>query len=135
MKDKYMKIALSQSLKAKNSMEIPVGAVIVKDDRIISRGYNNRHRYGDVFGHAEIIAIKKATKRIKDWRLDDCEMYVTLEPCTMCKAIINEARIKKVYYLVPNKSKGIQTNISLHNNVSMAELYSKELSDFFVKIR
>ena len=79
--------------------DIPVGAIIVKDNKIIGEGFNTRNRFKSVIGHAEIDAIEMACKKIGDWRLDDCEMYVTLSPCMMCTGVIVESRIKKVYYL------------------------------------
>lgn len=79
--------------------EIPVGAIVVKDDNIIGYGYNTRNSSKSVIGHAEIAAIEMACNNIGDWRLDDCEMYVTLLPCMMCTGAIIESRISKVYYL------------------------------------
>ena len=97
MKEKYMEIALRQASKAYDLNEIPVGAVIVKDDQIISKAYNVKEKNNDPCGHAEIRAIKKACKKLNSWRLDDCEMYVTLEPCLMCAGAIIHSRIKKIY--------------------------------------
>lgn len=79
--------------------DIPVGAIVVKNGIIIGEGFNTRNRFKSVIGHAEIDAIEMACKHIGDWRLDDCEMYVTLKPCMMCTGAIVESRIKKVYYL------------------------------------
>ena len=79
--------------------DIPVGAIIVKNNEIIGEGFNTRNRFKSVTGHAEINAIEMACKYIGDWRLDDCELYVTLLPCMMCTGAIVESRIKKVYYL------------------------------------
>lgn len=79
--------------------DIPVGAIVVKNGIIIGEGFNTRNRFKSVIGHAEIDAIEMACKHIGDWRLDDCEMYVTLKPCMMCTGTIVESRIKKVYYL------------------------------------
>ena len=97
MKEKYMKEALKQAQKAYDLGEVPVGAVIVKDGKIIGRGYNSKEKKYDTTKHAEIIAIQKASKKMKSWRLNNCEMYVTLEPCSMCAGAIIQARIKKVY--------------------------------------
>ena len=97
MKEKYMKEALKQAQKAYDLGEVPVGAVIVKDGKIIGRGYNSKEKNYDTTKHAEIIAIQKASKKMKSWRLNNCEMYVTLEPCSMCAGAIIQARIKKVY--------------------------------------
>ena len=97
MQEKFMKEALKEAKKAYEKGEIPVGAVIVKDDKIISRGHNIKEKYQDTTKHAEIIAIQKASKRMASWRLLDCEMYVTLEPCSMCAGAIINSRIKKIY--------------------------------------
>ena len=92
-----MKEALKEAKKAYNKLEIPVGAVIVKDGKIISRAHNIKEEKQDTTKHAEIIAIQKASKKLETWRLNDCEMYVTLEPCSMCAGAIIQSRIKKVY--------------------------------------
>ncbi len=97
MKEKFMKEALKQAEKAYKKLEVPVGAVIVKDNKIIARAYNQKETKNDTTNHAEIMAIKKASKKLGSWRLLDCEMYVTLEPCSMCAGAIIQSRIKKVY--------------------------------------
>lgn len=97
MQEQFMKEALKEAQKAYNKLEIPVGAVIVKDGKIISRAHNIKEEKQDTTKHAEIIAIQKASKKLKTWRLNDCEMYVTLEPCSMCAGAIIQSRIKKVY--------------------------------------
>lgn len=93
----YMKQAIKEAEKAYNKLEVPVGAIIVKDGKIIARAHNQKETKIDTTKHAEIIAIQKASKKLKSWRLIDCEMYVTLEPCTMCAGAIINSRIKKVY--------------------------------------
>lgn len=97
MKEKFMKEALKEAQKAYNKLEVPVGCVIVKDDKIIARGHNLKETKNDTTMHAELIAIRKASQKLESWRLNDCEMYVTLEPCSMCAGAIINARIKKVY--------------------------------------
>jgi len=92
-----MKEALKEANKALLKDEVPVGAVIVKDNKVIARAHNVKEQKQDGTMHAEIIAIRKAAKRLNNWRLIDCEMYVTLEPCTMCAGAIISSRIKKVY--------------------------------------
>lgn len=92
-----MKEAIKEAKKAYQKLEIPVGAVIVKDGKIISRGHNLKETKADTTKHAEIIAIQKASKKLNAWRLIDCEMYVTLEPCAMCAGAIINSRIKKLY--------------------------------------
>ena len=97
MEEKFMKEALKEAQKAYNKLEVPVGAVIVKDGKIIARAHNLKETKFDTTKHAEILAIQKASKKLNSWRLIDCEMYVTLEPCTMCAGAIINSRIKKVY--------------------------------------
>lgn len=96
-KEIYMKKALKEAKKAYDKLEIPVGAIIVKDGKIIARAHNQKETKFDTTKHAEILAIQKASKKLKSWRLIDCEMYVTLEPCTMCAGAIINSRIKKIY--------------------------------------
>lgn len=96
-KEKYMKEALKEAKKAADKLEVPVGCVIVKDGKIIARAHNQKESKADTTKHAEIIAIQKASKKLEAWRLLDCEMYVTLEPCSMCAGAIIQARIKKIY--------------------------------------
>lgn len=102
MEEKYMKIALQQARTAFNNGDVPVGAVIIKNGEIISRAYNRRERDQDATAHAEIIAIKKACRRLNSWRLNDCVMYVTLEPCSMCMGAIQQSRMSKVVYGTKN---------------------------------
>ena len=102
MEEKYMKIALQQARTAFNNGDVPVGAVIIKNGEIISRAYNRRERDQDATAHAEIIAIKKACRRLNSWRLNDCVMYVTLQPCSMCMGAIQQSRISKVIYGTKN---------------------------------
>ncbi len=97
LKIKYMKEALKEARKAYGKEEIPVGAIIVKDGKIIARAHNIKEGKKDTTKHAEIIAIQKASKKLNSWRLIDCEMYVTLEPCSMCAGALIQSRIKKVY--------------------------------------
>lgn len=95
--EKFMKEALKEAKKAYDKLEIPVGAVIVRDNKIIARAHNLKELKQDTTKHAEILAIKKASKKLNNWRLTDCEIYVTLEPCPMCAGAIINSRIKKVY--------------------------------------
>ena len=96
-KEDFMKQALKEAEKAYKKLEVPVGAIIVKDGKIIARGHNQKETKTDTTKHAEILAIQKASKKLQSWRLIDCEMYVTLEPCSMCAGAIINSRIKKVY--------------------------------------
>lgn len=94
--EKFMKEALKEAQKAYKKLEVPVGAIIVKDGKIVARAHNLKETKNDTTKHAEILAIEKASKKLGNWRLIDCEMYVTLEPCPMCAGAIVNSRIKKV---------------------------------------
>ena len=96
-KEYYMEIALKEAKKAYNKLEIPVGAIIVKDGKIIAKAYNEKEKKKDSTKHAEILAIQRASKKLKSWRLNDCDMYVTLEPCSMCAGALIQSRIRKVF--------------------------------------
>lgn len=98
MVNEFMKLAYKEAVKAKEEDEVPVGAVIVKDGKVIAKAHNKKEKNNDPMGHAEIECIRKACKKINNWYLKDCELYVTLEPCVMCVGAIINARIKKVYY-------------------------------------
>ena len=106
MEEKFMKEALKEAKKAYQKLEVPIGCVIVKDGKIISRGHNLKESKYDTTQHAEIIAIQKASKKLQSWRLLDCEMYVTLEPCSMCAGAIINSRIKKIYIGARDKKTG-----------------------------
>ena len=94
--ESFMKQAVKQAKKAYDKLETPIGCVIVYQDKIIARGYNKRNMKKNTLAHAEILAINKASKVLGDWRLEDCTMYVTLEPCPMCAGAIVQARIPRV---------------------------------------
>lgn len=111
MKEKYMKEAIKQAKKAYAIGEVPIGCVIVYNDKIIARGYNRRTTDKNTLSHAELNAIRRASKKLGDWRLDDCEMYITLEPCQMCAGAIVQARIKKVYIGCMNPKAGCAGSI------------------------
>lgn len=112
----YMKKASLQGLKAYLKKEIPIGAVIVKDNKIISRAHNTRENSQIATHHAEILAIEKACKKLNSWRLDDCDIYVTLEPCPMCAGAILNARIKNLYYAVADIDNGGHTRFNMFTN-------------------
>lgn len=101
MENKFMKAALKEAEKALAAGEVPIGAVIVADDKIVSRGHNRRTAKQIATAHAEIEAIEKACKKFKSWRIPECEIYVTLEPCPMCMGAMLNARIKKCYFGAP----------------------------------
>ena len=116
-KEKFMEEALKQAKKAYEKGEIPVGAVIVKDNKIIARAYNEKEEKKDTTRHAEIIAIQKASKKLNAWRLSDCEMYVTLEPCSMCAGALIQARIKKLYIgTMDEKTGAVGSVLNLFND-------------------
>ena len=133
-----MNIALKEAIKAMKKNEIQVGAVIVSNNKIIAKSCNNRQKKYNILGHAEIRTIIKAEKKIKDWRLDNCELYVTLYPCKMCEIIIKEARIKKVYYLIKNHNND-DNNSKKYEQMLMltgdAKKYEQMLQMFFEKMR
>jgi len=106
VKEKFMKQAIKQARKAEAIDEVPIGCVIVQNNKIIARGYNRRNIDRNTLSHAELNAIRKASKKLGDWRLDGCEMYVTLEPCQMCAGAIVQSRIKKVYIGCMNPKAG-----------------------------
>ncbi len=98
-----MMLALKEAQKAYKKDDVPVGAVIVKDSKVISKAHNLREKRNNAIDHAEIIAISRACKKLKSWRLTGCTMYATLEPCSMCRAAIGQARIDKVIYGADSK--------------------------------
>ena len=102
----FMKKATLLGYKANSIGEVPIGAVITKDNKIISYAYNKREKSQIATHHAEVLAIEKACKKLKSWRLDGCDLYVTLEPCPMCLGAILNARIKNVYYAVKDEASG-----------------------------
>ncbi|CDA59857.1 cytosine/adenosine deaminases [Clostridium sp. CAG:524] len=117
--------------KAIKHNEVPVSCIITKDDKIISKAYNNKITKHDPTAHAEIIAIRKAAKKLKTWNLNECRLYVTLYPCKMCLDVINEARIKEVYYILDNE-KEINNNVKITKiNSEKNEYFQEELKGFF----
>lgn len=145
--EKYMHAAIREAKKAYALNEVPIGCVIVRDDKIIARGYNRRTIDGNTLSHAEMTAINKACKRTGDWRLEECELFVTLEPCPMCAGAIVQARIPKVYIGCMNPKAGCAGSIldMLHeerfNHQVETEIgicgeeCSKLMKDFFKALR
>lgn len=145
--EKFMKAAIREARKAYALDEVPIGCVIVSDDKIIARGYNRRNTEGNTLAHAEISAIRKASKKLGDWRLEDCTMYVTLEPCQMCAGAIVQSRMKRVVIASMNPKAGCAGSVL--NLLQMAEFNhqveiekgvlneecSTMLSDFFRELR
>lgn len=144
---KYMKEALRQAKKAYALGEVPIGCVIVYEDKIIARGYNRRNTDKNTLAHAEITAINRASKKIGDWRLEDCTMYVTLEPCQMCAGAIVQSRITNVVMGCMNPKAGCGGSIlnilempEFNHQVNvlrgvMEEECSQILQDFFKELR
>ena len=137
MYEKIMKIALKEAKKALKHGEVPIGAVIVKNNKIISKAYNKKEKTKNVINHAEILAISKACKKLKNWRLDNCEIYVTMEPCMMCSGAIEQSRIKKIIYGVKNKNYGFSNqlkNVEIVSKICEEEC-KKIVQSFFQKRR
>ena len=146
MNEKFMRAALKEAQKAYDHDEVPVGAVIVCDDMIVARGYNKREMKQLATAHAEIIAIEKANKKIGYWRLEKCDLYVTMEPCLMCAGAIINSRIKNVYYGAKDNRVGVIEKIKIFDEPSfnhhpnyyggiLEEECSSILSSYFSKKR
>lgn len=146
-KEKFMKEAIRQARKAEKIDEVPIGCVIVYEDKIIARGYNRRNIDKNTLAHAELSAIKKASKKLGDWRLEGCTMYVTLEPCQMCAGAIVQARMDKVVIGSMNPKAGcagsvlnllqiaaFNHQVALETGILESEC-SSMLSDFFKNLR
>jgi tRNA(adenine34) deaminase len=145
--EKYMKAALVQAKKAYALDEVPIGCVIVQNGKIIARGYNRRNTDKNATAHAEIAAIRKASKRTGDWRLEDCTMYVTLEPCQMCAGAIVQARLQRVVIASMNPKAGCAGSIlnllqmdAFNHQVEITrgvleDTCSSMLSEFFRELR
>lgn len=147
MKEFFMREAIKEAKKAYKKKEVPVGAVIVHKNKIIARGYNLREKKNNSLMHAEIIAIGKACKKLKSWRLDDCDLYVTLEPCPMCSGALIQSRIKNIFFGAHDPKSGcvdskihmfehglFNHNVNVVGNVLNTEC-SQILKDFFSELR
>ena len=131
---KFMDIAIEEAIKGAKKDEVPIGAVIIKEGKIYAKGYNNRIKSHLVTGHAEAIVINKACKKSKYWKLNDCELYVTLKPCKMCMEIIREAGIKKVYYLLdPLKEKENRYKDEVNYIKTADKIYEKKYEEILQK--
>ena len=146
MKNKFMLRAIENAKIAFENGDVPVGAVIVKDGEIVAEAYNERENLGKATSHAEILAIDRACEKLGRWRLSDCEMYVTLEPCPMCAGAILNARIGKVYYALKESNSGALGSVlnlnsypllhKVKTEVGLCEKESRELlSNFFKQKR
>ena len=141
-----MELAYKEALKAYEKEEIPVGCVIVKDDQVIAKAYNLRETKNLVLAHAEMLAINKANKKLNSWRLDDCDIYITLEPCPMCLGAIIQARIKNLYFGAYDKKTGALGSVfnmcdfKFNHELNyqggiLEEKCSKIIKDFFKTLR
>lgn len=128
---KIEKLLTILNRKAIRHNEVPVSCIITKGEKIISKAYNKKITKHDPTAHAEIIAIRKASKKLKTWNLNECKLYVTLYPCKMCLNVINEARIKEIYYILDNE-KEINNNIKIIKiNSEKNNYFQDELKRFF----
>ncbi len=145
--ERYMKEAIRQAHKAWKLQEVPIGCVIVKDGKIIARGYNRRNTDKNTLAHAELLAIRKASRAVGDWRLEECTMYITLEPCQMCAGAIVQARISRVVIGSRNPKAGCAGSVlnllqmpRFNHQVELTEGVLEEecssmLTDFFKELR
>ena len=118
MEEKYINELINLSKKSLKKSEVPIAALIIDENgKIISKAYNTRNIKQQTINHAEILAITKANKKIKSWRLNKCTLYVTIEPCDMCKSVIKESRIQNVYYLLPRLPEKNQYNKTIFNKL------------------
>lgn len=125
MDNKFLDLALKYAKKAATNNEIPVGAVIVKDNKILSYAYNKKEKNKSVLEHAELIAIKKASKKLDNWRLNDCDIYISLDPCPMCASAIKQARIKNVYSALNNSD---ENNLKIIENIFTKDKTNPEVN-------
>ena len=135
MNKQYYDILYKLAIKAKNKKNVPVSAIIEKNNKILVKSYNKRHQENNVLSHAEVNCILKASKKLKTWNLSDCILYVSLEPCEMCKKIIESSKIKTVYYILDSK-KVINNKIKYIKIKNSSECnFKKLLQNFFYEKR
>ncbi len=127
MNKELMQEAISLAKTAAQNSDVPVGAIVTLKGEVIGRGYNRREKDGDATAHAEIIAIREASKKLGSWRLDECEMYVTLEPCPMCAGAIINSRIKKLVFGAYEKKSGSASNDSVIDLFSLGYNHKPEV--------
>lgn len=106
MDEKWMRLAIKEAVKARSHGEVPIGAIIVQNNEIVAAGYNQRELTQETLSHAELIVIQEANRKLGSWRLEECTLYVTLEPCPMCAGAIVQSRIKRVVYGAPDPKAG-----------------------------
>jgi tRNA(adenine34) deaminase len=142
-KEDFMLIAYNESKKCEKFEDVPVGAVIVKDGKVIAKSYNKKEKKKNCLAHAEIIAINKASKKLKNFRLDSCDIYITKEPCLMCMGALLSARIRKIYYGAKDKRFGT-SKLAQDNNFNhkceveggiLKDKCEEKLSQFFKNLR
>lgn len=145
--DKFIRTVMKEAQKARKKGEIPVGAVIVKNNKIIAKAHNEKEKNKCSLDHAEILAIKKASKKTRNWRLNNCIMYVNLMPCPMCASAIKQSRISRVYYLLENKNEynndisvKIMGSSDSNKPVEICKIDNKKynlniVSEFFIETR
>lgn len=126
--EQYFELLYKLALKAFRNGDIPVAAILIKNDKIVSTGYNNRHKKGYVLGHAEVNAIIEAEKKLKDFRLDGYTMITTLKPCKMCQAVIEASRVSKVYYILEGKDDKSYPQV---NYVKLDKIDQKFVKNYF----
>lgn len=134
MDEEIKKILLEEAKKAYQDDEIPIGALIVENNKVISKAHNTKQSTHNPINHAEIIAIQMACNIKKDWRLNNCELYVTLEPCNMCKEVIRQSRIKKVYYILDSNFNNENEKIIEYDSTKLSSSnaeYKALLQDYF----
>ena len=137
MDEKFFEICIKEAKISYQHGDVPIGAVIVKNNKIIAKAHNTREKKHDITGHAEINVIKKAAKKLGRWNLSDCLLYVTLAPCSMCKEVIKQSRIRKTFFILdkPGYKKEFSNSEFLKSNYQNEQMYAAVLSAFFKEKR
>lgn len=138
--NEIMKLAEKQAKKAYKKGDVPVGAIIIKNNKIIAQSYNKKEKKQITTKHAEILAIEKACKKLKTWHLDGCEIYITMEPCLMCFGAIEQSRIKKIIYGLKNDNFGFESKYKINTKLEVEQIecskkYVENIKLFFKKKR
>ena len=137
MDEKFFEICIREAKISYQHGDVPIGAVIVNNNKIIAKAHNTREKKHDITGHAEINVIKKAAKKLGRWNLSDCLLYVTLAPCSMCKEVIKQSRIRKTFFILdkPGYKKEFSNSEFLKSNYQNEQMYAVVLSAFFKEKR
>ena len=137
MDEKFFEICIKEAKISYQHGDVPIGAVIIKNNKIIAKAHNTREKKHDITGHAEINVIKKAAKKLGRWNLSDCLLYVTLAPCSMCKEVIKQSRIRKTFFILdkPGYKKEFSNSEFLKSNYQNEQMYAAILSAFFKEKR